>query len=75
VVTHYGLLDRPEKEVEDILSALVKKDDEDIQIGAIRIAGFLRRLDILTKYDNKIASFKVPRIKEALHQARLLADQ
>jgi hypothetical protein len=74
-VIQYGLLDRPEKEVEDILSALVKKDDEDIQIGAIRIAGFLRRLDILTIYDNKVASFKAPRIKEALHQARLLANQ
>ena len=69
---YFGLMKRKGQTVDAILTALLRDQDEAIRGEALRVAGLLRRKDLLDQFEKQETSGEAS-VREALVQARALA--
>jgi hypothetical protein len=69
---YFGLMKRSGQTVDAILAALLRDQDEAIRGEALRVAGLLRRKDLLDQFEKQDASGETW-VRQALEQARALA--
>lgn len=69
---YFGLMKRRGATVEAILAELLRDQDEAIRSEALRVAGLLRRQDLLDQFERQDASGETW-VRQALQQARALA--
>jgi hypothetical protein len=69
---YFGLMKRRGPTVDAILAALLRDQDEAIRSEALRVAGLLRKKDLLDQFEKQEASGETW-VRQALQQARALA--
>lgn len=69
---YYGLVKRADAGVEPILWGLLRDSDVEVQSGGLRVAGLLRRGDILDAYQKQLRDDADVRLLNALGGARAL---
>jgi hypothetical protein len=72
---YYGLLRRKIGSVDQILWALLDDPDAKIKIGALRVAGLLRRGDIIDKFEKQYGKAADTHVSGAIVSARALVTR
>jgi hypothetical protein len=72
---YYGLFKRGGQDVDTILWSLLKDTGVHVQVQALRVAGLLRRVDILDSFEKQLEPNADTRIRAALGSARALANR
>ena len=72
---YFGLSRRTDSVVDDILNGLLADPETQVRNGGIRIAGLLRRADIIDSVERRNIDPVIPEISMAIKQARLLVNR
>jgi hypothetical protein len=69
---YYGLNRRKGPDVEQMLATFLKDADPAVRLGALRVAGLLRKGDVLDKFEEQNAKVMDEKTRSALAEARKL---
>ena len=70
---YYGLARRTDAQTDPILWRLLEARELPVCLAAVRVAGLLRRVDILEEFERRNSPSTNPAVPEALEKARALA--
>lgn len=72
---YYGFLERKNASPNAVLADLLSDPDDQIKIGALRLAGLLRRGDIIDAFEKKSAGTSDKAVRSAIASARALVTR
>jgi len=72
---YYGLLERKNGSQDAVLGDLLNDPDDEIKIGGLRLAGLLRRADIIDSFEKRSAATNSHAVRSAIIDARALVGR